>query len=163
MERLHLRLVPGLCTALCAVAGATLFVSALDGELYWFGRNAALRIGGPAFLLGFLFFPVTARSLASRPLFALRALVAAGAATAVHRALLSSCRARGECSMAVWPTAWGEGPFGVDPSVWLAALALGGAAALAWAAQPAMLRFATRGRDAPSPCARESSSRASRG
>ena len=142
MKRLLRKLVQGLSTAMCAVGGATLAVSAIDGELYWFGLDAALRVGVPAFVMGLVFFPVDFKALERRGVFTLRALAAASLSCAAHRVLLWAARADGPYPLELVPTLTGDGPLGIDVTAWLAVLATSGAAAAAWLAQPALLRLA---------------------
>ena len=135
MRRLFAKLVQGLTTAAAAVGFGTLAISALWGELHWFGFEAAVRVGAPAFLIGALFFPVDVRSLKSRGGFAVRAFIAAASSCALHRALFWYARSE---------TEWPVDPLALDPNMGLIFVATAGATALAWLAQPALLRLARK-------------------
>jgi hypothetical protein len=137
MKRLLAKLVQGLTTALASVGAATVAVSVMDGEPYWFGLSAALRVGVPAFLAGVLFFPVDAKALKSRAGFAVRALTAAFAASAAHRVLWWYMTQTIDEGRTLVPTH-------LDPTALLAAVAIGGAGVSAWLLQPALVKLARR-------------------
>lgn len=156
------KLVQGLTTALSAVGVATLAVSVLDGQLQWFGTDAALRVGLPAFAVGLLFFPVNEKTLGRRWGFAMRAAVAAAVSGAVHRVLLWSYVSTAGQPL---PDGFAETlqvrlasvidvlrhpavllPTGdLDATMFLALGAVAGAAVVGFLAQPPLLRLA-RGR-----------------
>jgi hypothetical protein len=150
------KLVPGVTTALCSVGLATLTVSAIYAELLWFGTDAAIRVGLPAFVAGILFFPANERTLASRLGFALRSGFATAGACLAHRILWASKRGTGELPDSV-DALWARlaaalhvvryprdlFPFEqVDTTLLMSLGAIAGATAVGYLAQPVLLRFA---------------------
>ena len=136
MKRLLRKVVQGLTTAVAVVAAAALGLSVLAGELWWFGTEAALRVGLPAFIVGMFFFPLDEKTLHSRSGFALRAMLAAVASAAMHRILFYFARAQSDFPIE---------PIALDVTMWLALGAVASTTFVAYLAQPPLFRLA-RGR-----------------
>lgn len=143
-KQLLRKCVQGLTTSAFALGGATLLTSVFNHELDWLGLEATLRVGVPSFFIGALFFPVDARTLASRAAFAIRAAFAATVAASAHRALLFLARADGPDPLA---------PLALDHTLVLALISIAAASLTAWLAQPLLLPIA-RGRVLLSPATR---------
>lgn len=149
------KLVPGAATAAAAITVATLSVSVVHADLLWFGLDAAIRVGVPAFLVGMLFFPVNEQTLASRIGFSLRTMFAAAVAGLAHRVLWISLLngdqlpeygfdASSVLQVLRQPSMlWFDG---FDTTAYLAMSAVAGATVVAYAAQPMLKRFARRQR-----------------